>query len=85
MLAFDRLALCVHTCVVGAPTESVTFRFPPGLRERIAGTARSNRRSLNAEVVLRLEESLGTPVRAWVTSDVSSGREVVSEPFEESP
>lgn len=34
-------------------------RLPPGVRNLIAEVARTNHRSMNAEVVARLEESLG--------------------------
>jgi hypothetical protein len=33
-------------------------RMPPELKDRLKSSAQENRRSLNAEVVLRLEESL---------------------------
>lgn len=33
-------------------------RFPAGMRARIAEAAKSNNRSMNAEIVARLEESL---------------------------
>lgn len=35
-------------------------RFPEGMRDRIAEAAKNNNRSMNAEIVLRLEESLKT-------------------------
>lgn len=34
------------------------LRFPPGLRERIKAEADANNRSMNAEIIARLEESL---------------------------
>jgi hypothetical protein len=33
-------------------------RFPDGLRERLAASARANRRSMNAELVVHLEAAL---------------------------
>lgn len=33
-------------------------RFPDGLRERLAASARANRRSMNAELVVHLETAL---------------------------
>lgn len=33
-------------------------RFPEGLRERLAASARANRRSMNAELIIHLEAAL---------------------------
>jgi len=39
------------------------LRLPDGMRERIADLARENKRSMNAEIVARLEESLEIAAR----------------------
>lgn len=36
-------------------------RFPEGMRERIAEAAKQNQRSMNAEIISRLEESFKNP------------------------
>lgn len=38
--------------------EKFMVRFPDGLRERLAASARANRRSMNAELVVHLEAAL---------------------------
>jgi hypothetical protein len=38
------------------------LRLPPGMRELIAEAAKTNNRSMNAEIVARLEQSLQTPL-----------------------
>lgn len=40
------------------PTEKFVVRFPKGLRDRIADAAGLYRRSMNSEIVARLEQSL---------------------------
>lgn len=37
--------------------DKYTVRFPDGLRDRIAEAAKTNNRSMNAEIVARLQES----------------------------
>lgn len=39
-------------------------RFPDGMRDRLAEAARANGRSMNAEIVARLEQSFAKPVPA---------------------
>ena len=39
------------------------LRLPPGMRELIAEAAKANNRSMNAEIVGRLEQSFQTPVQ----------------------
>lgn len=39
-------------------------RFPEGLRERLAASARANRRSMNAELIVHLEAALAGEVVA---------------------
>lgn len=40
------------------PNDKYIVRFPDGMRDRIAEIAKENGRSMNAEIVARLEESL---------------------------
>jgi hypothetical protein len=48
---------------LAAEADKFIVRLPQGMRERIAESARANKRSMNAEVVLRLQASFekGTP------------------------
>lgn len=41
-----------------AQQPSYPLRMPPELRDQLEGAAKDNRRSLNAEIIARLEESL---------------------------
>jgi hypothetical protein len=41
----------------GRKADQFIVRFPPGMRDRIAAAARENGRSMNAEIVHRLEQS----------------------------
>lgn len=41
------------------PTDQFALRFPPGLRDRIKFAAATNRRSMNAEIVIALEKVFG--------------------------
>lgn len=43
---------------VGRGADQYTVRFPDGLRDRIKAAAEVNNRSMNAEIVARLEQSL---------------------------
>jgi hypothetical protein len=43
---------------LAADAEKFMIRLPEGMRDRIAGAAKTNGRSMNAEVVARLERSL---------------------------
>lgn len=43
------------------PGDKYVVRFPDGMRDRIADSARANNRSMNAEIVDRLEGSFETP------------------------
>jgi hypothetical protein len=42
----------------GRGSDQFMLRMPDGMRDRIAAAARDNGRSMNAEIVSRLEESL---------------------------
>lgn len=45
---------------LAAEADKFIVRLPPGMRERIAESARANKRSMNAEVVSRLDASFAT-------------------------
>lgn len=42
--------------------DQFVVRFPDGMRDRIAEEAKKNNRSMNAEIVARLERSLEEPI-----------------------
>jgi hypothetical protein len=44
--------------VSSAHDEKFVVRFPHGMRERLSASARDNQRSMNAEVVFRMDHSL---------------------------
>jgi hypothetical protein len=41
--------------------DKFVVRLPDGMRERIAEVARNHHRSMNSEIIARLEESINTP------------------------
>lgn len=43
-------------------SDKFMVRFPEGLRERLAASARANRRSMNAELIVYLEAALAIEV-----------------------
>jgi len=43
------------------------IRLPPGMRDRIAESARANNRSMNAEVIARLEQGFNAPHEPYAT------------------
>ena len=47
--------------------EQYIVRFPAGMRDRLKDIAASNNRSLNAEIISRLERSLDGPDTSEVT------------------
>jgi hypothetical protein len=48
---------------VGRESDKFMLRFPDGMRDRIADQAKLNNRSMNAEIVARLEQSFDGPVK----------------------
>ena len=50
------------------------LRLPDGMRERLKDAAKENNRSMNAEIVARLEQSFLTKVQADGTNEVSMSR-----------
>lgn len=72
--------------VVGRGAEQYTVRFPDGLRDQIKAAAEANGRSMNAEIVARLEASFqpepsATTLQAVINQLVESG-EVLIQRFE---
>lgn len=47
----------------GRESDKFMLRLPDGMRDRIRVEAESNKRSMNAEIVSRLQESLDAPAR----------------------
>lgn len=50
------------------------LRLPDGMRERLKAAAQENNRSMNAEIVARLEQSFLTNIRADGVLEVSMSR-----------
>lgn len=50
------------------------LRLPDGMRERLKEAAKESNRSMNAEIVARLEQSFLTKVHADGTNEVSMSR-----------
>lgn len=44
------------------PQDKYVLRLPDGMRDRIKAAAESNNRSMNAEIVARLQATLETPL-----------------------
>ena len=44
--------------MMGEPTDNFVVRFPRSLRQRVGEVARFYRRSINSEIILRLDHSL---------------------------
>ncbi len=49
--------MATETASTGRESDKFMLRFPDGMRDRIAEEAKKNNRSMNAEVVARLEQS----------------------------
>lgn len=54
--------------------EKFVVRLPPGMRRRIADAARCYRRSMNSEIVARLEQSLDSGVAPFPVPEADSAR-----------
>lgn len=52
--------------------DKFVVRLPDGMRERIAEVARDHHRSMNSEIIARLEKSLGAPDTAEGTVEVEA-------------
>lgn len=57
--------------------EKFIVRLPPGMREKISEAAKTNNRSMNAEVVARLNRSFSMPDLSGQTTSYSEGGQVV--------
>ena len=53
--------------------ERFIVRFPDGMRDRIAEAAKANNRSMNAEIVARLEESFQSHNKKFISGDTMAG------------
>lgn len=68
------------------PAEKFVVRLPPGMRRRIADAARCYRRSMNSEIVARLEQSLDSGVAPFPVPDpgaAGTGEAVADAPIPE--
>jgi len=54
-------------------------RMPPGLRDRLKSQAEANKRSMNAEIVARLEASFPSAVVAEAFKDMSPEAAILAE------
>ncbi|MCY1664591.1 Arc family DNA-binding protein [Rhizobium sp. SL86] len=59
------------------------LRFPEGMRDRIRQAADENGRSMNAEIIHRLEQTFAAPETEATTERTQSAREVAMELAEE--
>lgn len=55
------------------------LRLPDGMRDRIREEAEANKRSMNQEIVVRLEESLARDTPEGVDADIKFVRKIVHE------
>jgi hypothetical protein len=59
-----------HNFAMTREDPQMKLRMPPELKERLTALAEENGRSLNAEVVRRLEESLGGEATGGTTAPI---------------
>ncbi|MFG1417166.1 Arc family DNA-binding protein [Xanthobacter sp. V0B-10] len=52
-------AVMVGSVMARMPADQLPLRFPQGLRDQIKKAAATNRRSMNAEIVIALEKIFG--------------------------
>lgn len=50
----------------------VNFRMPEALRERLKEVAQDNRRSMNAEIIYRLEQAIFDPLEMKKGTEVTA-------------
>lgn len=53
--------MAADTKTTGRDSDKFMLRFPDGMRDRIAEAAKASNRSMNAEIVARLEASFASP------------------------
>ena len=63
--------MATDTSSTGRSSDKFMLRFPDGMRDRIAEAAKANNRSMNAEIVSRLEDSFSPAV----SRNVSTGQD----------
>lgn len=54
------MTMATDTSSTGRSSDKFMLRFPDGMRDRIAEAAKANNRSMNAEIVARLQASLAS-------------------------
>ena len=65
--------------------EKFVVRLPPGMRRRIADAARCYRRSMNSEIVARLEQSLDSGTAPYPFTEPTPATTVQDAPVAEPP
>jgi hypothetical protein len=65
--------------------EKFVVRLPPGMRRRIADAARCYRRSMNSEIVARLEQSLDSGDAPYPVTEPVPAATVHDAPVAEAP
>jgi|AntRauTorcE11897_2_1112592.scaffolds.fasta_scaffold37495_2 DNA-directed RNA polymerase specialized sigma24 family protein len=65
--------------------EKFVVRLPPGMRRRIADAARCYRRSMNSEIVARLEQSLDSGTAPYPVTEPIPAATVEDAPAAEAP
>lgn len=59
-----------ETTATGRDSDKFMLRLPDGMRDRLKEEAKSNNRTLNAEIVKRLEESLAIAAATTQTGNI---------------
>src|SRR5579883_1138335 len=59
------------------PLDKYIVRLPDGMRDRIAASAKENKRSMNAEIVARLEYSFLEDPEKYMSDKLSSTLELI--------
>jgi hypothetical protein len=74
---------CVEEAAMGEPKATVNLqvRLPEGLRKKLAREAEKNARSLNAEVVYRLAQSVEGKPQAPTSEQLIHGQPAIEEFF----
>jgi hypothetical protein len=62
-----------HAIYSSRTADKFVVRLPDGMRERVAEVARVNHRSMNSEIIARLQQSLGQPDQGVVEVEAPEG------------
>lgn len=69
--------MVTETTATGRDSDKFMLRLPDGMRDRLKEEAKSNNRTLNAEIVKRLEESLAIATTTMQTGNVKHSKLVL--------